>query len=74
MFRDNSGSATVLNLPPPDEAKRHHQKNSDAVVITTDHKEFKEIDWTDFGRKMRHRIVVDGRHVVDAEELRENGV
>ncbi len=27
----------------------------------------------DFGKKMRNRIVVDGRQVVEAEKLRENG-
>lgn len=48
-------------------------KDIDAVVIATDHAEFKEIDWTDFGSKMRNRILVDGRQVVDAEKLRECG-
>ncbi len=46
----------------------------DAVVIATDHKSFKEIDWDAFGERMRHKIVIDGRNLIEkAEELRKKG-
>lgn len=60
-------------LSPDSKTEAVKEKNVDAVVIATDHNEFKEIDWTDFGDKMRNRIVVDGRNIVDAEKLREHG-
>ncbi|ASJ09024.1 NDP-sugar dehydrogenase [Thermococcus siculi] len=39
-------------------------KGADAVVIATDHSEFKSLDWEKLGKLMRTRILVDGRHVV----------
>ncbi len=42
----------------------------DAILIASDHAEFKEIDWDLLGRRMRHKVVVDGRGVLDPEELR----
>ncbi|MCD6372743.1 MAG: nucleotide sugar dehydrogenase [Thermococcus sp.] len=40
-------------------------ENADAVVIATDHSEFKNIDWERLGKLMRTRILIDGRHVVE---------
>jgi len=45
----------------------------DAVLIASDHSEFKEIDWSDLGARMRHRVLVDGRQCVNVEEMRDNG-
>ncbi|MCX9011803.1 MAG: nucleotide sugar dehydrogenase [Candidatus Methanoperedens sp.] len=43
----------------------------DAIVITSDFKEFKTIDW---GRlNLRHKVLVDGRQVVDPEDIRRTG-
>ncbi|USS41162.1 UDP-N-acetyl-D-mannosamine dehydrogenase [Thermococcus aggregans] len=39
-------------------------KGADAVVIATDHPEFKTLDWQALGRLMRNKILIDGRHVV----------
>ncbi len=39
-------------------------KGADAVVIATDHSEFKSLDWESLGKLMRTRILIDGRHVV----------
>ncbi len=38
---------------------------ADAVVIATDHSEFKSLDWERLGGLMRTRILIDGRHVVE---------
>ena len=40
-------------------------ENANAVVIATDHSEFKNLDWEHLGRLMRTRILIDGRHVVE---------
>jgi nucleotide sugar dehydrogenase len=45
----------------------------DAVLIACDHSEFKEINWSDLGARMRHRVVVDGRQCVNVKEMRDNG-
>ncbi len=40
-------------------------EGADAVVIATDHSEFKSLDWKRVGRLMRTRILIDGRHVIN---------
>ena len=39
-------------------------EGADAVVIATDHSEFKSLDWERLGKLMRTRILIDGRHIV----------
>lgn len=45
----------------------------DAVVVATDHSEFKVIDWSDLGERMRHKVVVDGRQCIDVLKIRDDG-
>ncbi len=45
----------------------------DAILVASDHAEFKEIDWDLLDRRMRHKVVVDGRNILDPEELRSRG-
>ena len=45
----------------------------DAILIASDHTEFKEIDWDLLDRRMRHKVVVDGRGILNPEELRLRG-
>ncbi|MEA1908164.1 MAG: nucleotide sugar dehydrogenase [Euryarchaeota archaeon] len=45
----------------------------DAILIASDHAGFKEISWDRIGRLMRHKVVVDGRNILDPEELRSIG-
>ncbi|HIE31461.1 MAG TPA: nucleotide sugar dehydrogenase, partial [Methanosarcinales archaeon] len=45
----------------------------DAILIASDHTEFKMIDWDRLGRRMRHKVVVDGRGILDPVELRSRG-
>lgn len=47
--------------------------DGDAVLIAADHQEFKRLDWSSLGRRMRNKIVVDGRQVVDVKALRRMG-
>jgi UDP-N-acetyl-D-mannosaminuronate dehydrogenase len=49
-------------------------KNAEAVVIATEWKEFKEIDWEAVYKNMnKPAFVFDGRLLVDAEKLRKIG-
>lgn len=45
----------------------------DTIVITADHKEFKEIDLEKLSKEMRTRVIVDGRNVINPENARKNG-
>ncbi len=45
----------------------------DCAVIVTDHKEFKECDWQKIGGKMRSKVIVDGRQVVEPIGARRLG-
>ncbi|KAF8645666.1 hypothetical protein AX16_007662 [Volvariella volvacea WC 439] len=49
-------------------------RNAEAVVIATEWKEFKEIDWeTVYANMSKPAFVFDGRLIVDAERLRKIG-
>jgi UDPglucose 6-dehydrogenase len=49
-------------------------KDAEAVVIATEWKEFKEIDWTKvYARMKKPAFVFDGRLIVDTEKLRQIG-
>ncbi len=49
-------------------------KNKEAVVIATEWKEFKEIDWqTVYDNMTKPAFVFDGRLILDAEKLRKIG-
>ena len=42
-------------------------------MIVTEWPELRELDWAEAGAKMRNRVVVDGRNMLDPEELRSQG-
>jgi UDPglucose 6-dehydrogenase len=49
-------------------------RNAEAIVIATEWKEFKEIDWKAVYAQMnKPAFLFDGRLLVDAEKLREIG-
>jgi len=48
-------------------------KNMDCAVIVADHKEFYDLDWEKIEGKMRTKVVVDGRQVVDPKKMKELG-
>ena len=45
----------------------------DAVILASDHSEFKKIDWQKFGTKMRQKIIVDGKNCIDHVGLQKSG-
>ncbi|MFA4700811.1 UDP-N-acetyl-D-mannosamine dehydrogenase [Pyrococcus kukulkanii] len=40
-------------------------KGSDAIIIATDHREFKNLDWDKIGKLMRTKVLIDGRGIID---------
>ncbi|HID26905.1 MAG TPA: nucleotide sugar dehydrogenase, partial [Methanosarcinales archaeon] len=46
-------------------------KDIDAVIIATDHKEFKVIDWNKLN--LRHKILIDGRQIINPKKIIEAG-
>jgi UDPglucose 6-dehydrogenase len=46
---------------------------ADAAVVVTEWPELRELDWAEAGTRMRNRLVVDGRNLLDAVRLRALG-
>ena len=46
---------------------------ADAAVLVTEWPELRELDWAAAGARMRNKLVVDGRNMLDAAELRAQG-
>jgi len=49
-------------------------KEIDAIVITADHREFKELNLEEIAKQMRTKVIVDGRNVIDAKMAKNTGV
>ncbi len=45
----------------------------DAAVLVTEWPELRELDWAEAGARMRNRLIVDGRNMLDPDELRALG-
>ena len=48
-------------------------EDADALILVTEWKEFRLPDWEKVGKKMKRKLVIDGRNIYDAEELKEQG-
>jgi UDP-N-acetyl-D-mannosaminuronic acid dehydrogenase len=46
---------------------------ADAIVIVTDHPEFKDIDLDKASKLVRHRVIIDGRRVVEPHRAVKHG-
>jgi UDP-N-acetyl-D-mannosaminuronic acid dehydrogenase len=46
---------------------------ADAIVIVTDHPEFKDIDLDKASKLVKHRVIIDGRRVVEPHEAVKHG-
>jgi UDPglucose 6-dehydrogenase len=46
---------------------------ADAAVVVTEWPELRELDWGAAGERMRNRVIVDGRNLLDPEALRALG-
>jgi UDPglucose 6-dehydrogenase len=48
-------------------------EGADAAVLVTEWPELRELDWAEAGRRMANRLLLDGRNMLDPDELREHG-
>ena len=48
-------------------------RGADALLLTTEWKEFRVPDWETLAATMRGRAIFDGRNIYDAHELTERG-
>jgi UDP-N-acetyl-D-mannosaminuronic acid dehydrogenase len=48
-------------------------RGADAIVITTDHPEFKNIDLDKASKLLRHRIIIDGKRVIEPHQAVKHG-
>jgi UDPglucose 6-dehydrogenase len=46
---------------------------ADAAVVVTEWPELREVDWAEVGGRMRSKVLVDGRNMLDADEMRALG-
>jgi UDPglucose 6-dehydrogenase len=46
---------------------------ADAAVIVTEWPELRELDWAEMAGRMRHRVIVDGRNLLDPDAMRALG-
>lgn len=46
---------------------------SDMIVVATEWDEFRNVDFLELGRNMRHKIIIDGRNIYDGNQIREEG-
>ena len=46
---------------------------ADAAVIVTEWPELQELDWAEAGGRMRNRLLVDGRNMLDPDVLEAHG-
>ena len=63
------GIKSPINLTPITEAF----KNSDAIILMTDHNDFKKIDFIKIKNQMKSHIVIDGRNLFKNKKLEELG-
>jgi len=48
-------------------------RDSDAIVILTDWDQFRHLPWDDIGHSMQSKIIIDGRNMLNSEELSSYG-
>ncbi|CAN5155668.1 UDP-glucose 6-dehydrogenase TuaD [soil metagenome] len=48
-------------------------EGADAAVLVTEWPELRDLDWSAAGSRMRNRLLVDGRNMLDPDELRALG-
>lgn len=48
-------------------------QESDMIIVATEWDEFRNVDFGELGKTMRNKIIIDGRNIYEAEQLREEG-
>lgn len=64
-YRSTYPKQDIIYCSSVEEAARE----SDALALLTDWEQFSRIGWEELGRLMKSKIVIDGRNMLDGEEL-----
>ncbi|MDW7740684.1 MAG: UDP-glucose/GDP-mannose dehydrogenase family protein, partial [Bacillota bacterium] len=48
-------------------------RDSDALALLTDWDQFRHLNWPKIGSTMRQKIIIDGRNMLNCEELQQEG-
>jgi UDPglucose 6-dehydrogenase len=62
-----------LNGVPVSRSALDVLEGADAAVLVTEWPELRELDWAEAGKRMRNRLLVDGRNMLDPRVMREHG-
>ena len=68
IYLDNA--ATTIKKP---DAVYDAVLDADALLILTEWKQFRLPSWGVVGKSMKKCLVIDGRNIYDAEEMKGNG-
>jgi UDPglucose 6-dehydrogenase len=49
-------------------------QDADAIVLVTEWKELRELDWSEVAGRMRGDVLIDGRNALDQEAVRSAGL
>jgi UDPglucose 6-dehydrogenase len=55
------------------ESAYHAVEGADAILVLTEWNEFREINWKHIGELISHKLIIDGRNLLSAEEASLNG-
>ncbi len=69
-FQRDHGHMGVQLCGTPNEVA----EGCDALVLITEWNEYRDLDWECVGKRMRSRLVLDGRHALDREKLTRAGL
>ena len=48
-------------------------EGADAMMMLTEWKQFRLPSWTTLAENMRHRVIIDGRNIYNADDLESAG-
>ena len=68
-YRQNYAEQNITYCESADETARE----SDALVLLTAWDEFLHLSWLEIGKNMKSRIIIDGRNMLNSEELERIG-
>jgi UDP-N-acetyl-D-mannosaminuronate dehydrogenase len=77
LLKENKANALVFDpfLPEKSTAKSLNElfKKSDAILLATDHSEFRKIKAEDL-KKHGIKVVIDGKNCLDKKEIKKHGI
>lgn len=73
---EDAGAEVIIHDPwvePYNKDLMELAAGCDSAILTTAHSFYKDLDLVELKKKMRHAILIDGRHLFDAKKAKESG-